>query len=350
MSKNKLIKYILIVFLILPLISFAGTQKKENHKVIKGDTLWGIANKELKDPFTWPEIWKENKWIKNPDLIYPGQIIKIRSEFLKEEKSQAEVAPKPAATTIGKSVEEPTAEPAPVPPEPAKEDVKEDVKKEEAQIKKHPISDRNLLMTSGYIAETIPGVGQIVKLPAGQTLLSTNDLFDVYINPPAKAGDKFYVIKSSERIRHPSTGEKIGYAITIKGIIEILGTKNDQTIAKVTKNFEEIMEGDTLVPYYEIDIPMTTGIFRSPDISGLIIAASNQFTFQSMLDTVYIDKGCKDGIEPGDIFKTMAVDNQAMPNGTIKVISCRDHTATAIIEKSNRALSPGNIFATMDKN
>lgn len=344
MSKSKFIKYAMIVFLILPLVSFAGTQNKEKHKVIKGDTLWDIAHKELNDPFTWREIWKENKWIKNPDLIYPGQIIKIRPqpELIQKEKSRKEVAPGPAGTTY--------EEPATAFQEPAKEDVKEEVKKEEAQIKKHPLIDRNLLMTSGYITETIPGVGQIVKLPAGQTLLSTNDLFDVYINPPAKAGDKFYVIKSSKIIKHPSTGEKIGYAITIRGVIEIVKTKNDQTIAKVTKNFEEIMEGDTLVPYYEIDIPMTTGIFRSPDISGLIIAASNQFTFQSMLDTVYIDKGCKDGIEPGDIFKTMAVDNQAMPNGTIKVISCRDHTATAIIEKSNRALSPGNIFATMDKN
>jgi len=44
------------------------------------DCLWNIAKKPdiYGDAFRWPKIWQKNReQIKNPDLIYPGQILKI---------------------------------------------------------------------------------------------------------------------------------------------------------------------------------------------------------------------------------------------------------------------------------
>lgn len=43
--------------------------------VKKGDTLWDISGRYLDSPWRWKEIWATNKQIKNPNLIYPNDIL-----------------------------------------------------------------------------------------------------------------------------------------------------------------------------------------------------------------------------------------------------------------------------------
>lgn len=46
------------------------------HIVAKGDTLWAIANRYVRDPWRYPELAKLSN-IKNPHRIYPGNKVKI---------------------------------------------------------------------------------------------------------------------------------------------------------------------------------------------------------------------------------------------------------------------------------
>jgi hypothetical protein len=48
------------------------------HTVIPRDTLWWISDKWYHDPVLWPAIYEINKSIiKDPDLIYAGQLFDI---------------------------------------------------------------------------------------------------------------------------------------------------------------------------------------------------------------------------------------------------------------------------------
>ncbi|AWB31519.1 LysM peptidoglycan-binding domain-containing protein [Clostridium botulinum] len=56
----------------------SNTNKPKTHTVSGNDTLWHIAKRYLGDGNKWPQIYNLNKdKIKNPNLIYTGQVLKL---------------------------------------------------------------------------------------------------------------------------------------------------------------------------------------------------------------------------------------------------------------------------------
>jgi nucleoid-associated protein YgaU len=62
------------------------------HSVVRGECLWRIAGYPTiySDPFLWPLIYSANRdHIKDPDLIFPGQVFSIPRDASKADKDKA---------------------------------------------------------------------------------------------------------------------------------------------------------------------------------------------------------------------------------------------------------------------
>jgi len=324
MQRKSYVSHMTLIFLFfLLLTSFLSAQMQEykDYTVLKGDTLWDISKKELKDPFLWPKIWKENPTITNPDKIYPKQKIKIPLYIVQKEISL------PATPKQEVEIK--------------KEELQKEIPKKTAPVKKEYLVDKNLLISSGYIAETIPSVGKIVDSQSEKNLLGKDDYAYIETNYPAKIGDKFYVIRSAEKVKHPESGDKLGYLIEVLGIAEVISQKNNVTKVKITTSYNDILIGSLLENFYEIEPPFAIDPPRKPDINGYIVTARYLRTINGTWDIVYIDKGRKDGLEVGDML-AITTGKYKEINGVIQVINLRESTGTVIVRKINKEVIKGD--------
>ncbi len=336
---KKISLMVILAFMVIAFSSLTSSGQDmefKEYKVLKGDTLWDISSKEIKDPFLWPKIWKENPDIKNPDRIFPSQMIKIPLRLIQKEQEEEAATEKASAVTETAKAE------------PKKEEQLKPVERKIEPVKKNYLADENLIISSGYItdyiAKEIKSVGKVTGSPSGKTLFGDNDFIYLKTDSDSNTGERFYIIRPTSLIRHPKTNKKIGSLIAVVGIAEIIGKENSFTKAKITKAYSDIRVGDLLDIFHEVKPIIETDAPRKPDISGFVIAAHQLRIITGAMDIVFIDKGSNDGLEIGDIMETTAVDKftNSRTAGTIQIISLKSSTAAAIIKKSESAIRIGD--------
>src|SRR5665647_3278 len=105
---------LLLALLTIPSVLLAAGQEEPTIYVIRqGDTLWGLSERFIKDPYYWPEMWSNNGQVTNPHFIYPGQKVRIfpdRLEFVPKEGAIINGQKSFLATTAAEAVQEVAAE------------------------------------------------------------------------------------------------------------------------------------------------------------------------------------------------------------------------------------------------
>ena len=241
---------------ILPLIAEEKKEGEGVYTIKKGDTLWDISAKFLKDPFLWPKLWQRNPYITNPHWIYPGNPIRLAPlgevKEVKKEEPKKVVEEKPKEVTEVKKME-----PPPAPPE---------EKKPEVVVEKSPVEEKpkNFLevRSAGFISDVEQkGIGIVLDSREGKNLMAEGDV--IYVTFKASesvlVGNKYTLFRSSEDVRHPLTGKKVGRRYNIMGNIQVIDQYGHFYTAKVVEAFDAIYKGDLIQSYIKEKMEIQEG-------------------------------------------------------------------------------------------
>lgn len=329
--------------------------------VVKRDTLWDISKRHLNNPFKWPGIWKLNPQIVNPDLIYPGDIVRIApggeveagSTGKKEsaatltaeaENGKTPVDLKVVALEPEKRVvlEQPVEEGASAKQAPAKSAEAEDTKVGSPTLDRKGFVSNYDLDSSGIVLESKEKKHFASK--GDEVFVSFKKKGDV------KPGGRYFVYTVGEKITHPSTKKEMGYIVDILGVLEVTRVTGVME-GKVEKSFKEIANGARLMPYKETVKEVLLADTFTNVRDGYILASLESRMFLSKGDVVYIDIGASGGIKTGnklriyrlgefvdDPISGKSVQLSDVELGELVVMEVGTATSSAIITKSLGAI------------
>jgi hypothetical protein len=259
----------------------------KDYVVRRGDTLWGIANLFLRDPWLWPEIWYVNPGIHNPHRIYPGDTVHLA--LASDGRTALQVV---RGTALPASRLEPLLRSAPL----------------ESAIATIPY---------GVIAAFLerPGVltrEQVKRAPYILALRGEHDIAgagdELYVKKldAQTTGARFSVMHVEEPLQDPQSGRKLGYLAIYTGTAQ-LTRPGEVAKAMLTDSARETLQGDVLIS----EDTSPTGDFKphlpARPISGVIVAIVEGEDVAGQYDVVALNRGSSDGLERGNVLKVEEV-------------------------------------------
>jgi len=366
------------------------------HMVRRGDTLWHISGTHLQDPKLWPQIWEKNKYIKNPNLIYPGDPISLPGkEGIAPMEKEAGVAPggAPRAEELAPSPEireegvisageaivapgkEEKAEEGVISAgeaivAPAKERepsvaVSEPSRFEIAAYRPAPMVTSQVVADSGFIGgdEILRERRRIVRPlePIDELSAGTQVIVNIGLQDHVMPGDKFSILRPVRKVYHPLRRGRLGTLIWNVGWLQIQEVMADSSKAEIAYSYIPVRVGDRLVPHQVFPFPMDSKPQPTAMQMRGYIVASREERILGERDIVYIDLGKKQGISPGDVFSISRA--ETMPKGStprgaqptvsrmgeLVVLRTEVETSSALISRSEDPIRRGDRIALEKK-
>lgn len=260
------------------------------YTVVKGDTLWDISAKFLKEPWRWPEIWNMNRsQISDPHWIYPGDVISLTYDA----DGNPRLSINAGASTGG------TVKLSP-------------------QIRTQPLSQSIPSIPARVIGPFLsqPLVIEEDQLAGAPRIVATEDE-RVIVGAGNRAyaaglradqGIKWQIYRPGKALKDPVSEEILGYEATYLGEARVSRfgeTRDEGSTIEVSKSAFEIARGDRLTPTSEVPVPSYSP--RAPDkqMKGSIVALPGDVSEGAQYSVVVVGLGKRDGIEVGHVLATM---------------------------------------------
>lgn len=250
---------------VLPGLTQETKETEGVYTIKKGDTLWDISSKFLKDPFLWPKLWEKNPYISNPHWIYPGNSIRLTAvepakgeapQPVKKEETPKAAEGKPQEAVEEPGVKEPEVEKVESPTSPPAEKKQEEVAEVKPEVKPAPVDEKPVyfreIRSAGFVSNLeYRGIGIVLESREGKNMMSAGDILYVTLKTAESIaiGNKYTVFRAGEEVRHPITEKRIGRKYNIIGNVQVIDQQGKFFTAKVIESFDAIMRGDFLQPY-----------------------------------------------------------------------------------------------------
>jgi hypothetical protein len=275
----------------------------DRYTVQKGDTLWDISGKFLKEPWRWPEVWRLNKdQIKNPHLIYPGDVI-----VLDRNAGQLSLDQGPTRKLTPRVRGEQTEQAIPSIPASAIE----------------PWLSRPLVIEENGLA----GAPRIVATEEGRFNIGTGSR--AYVSGMGASPEKAWLIyRQGAPLLDPDTNKVLGYEAVYLGSARVIRTGEPATVY-INQATQEIGPGDRLIPAGRPELLTYVPKAPATDVRGRVIAVYGGRSDVSLLGAetpalaspqpvasvagfdarreagplmiVSLNRGARDGLTPGDV-------------------------------------------------
>jgi hypothetical protein len=271
----------------------------ERYTVVKGDTLWDIAGKFLRDPWFWPEIWQVNPQIANPHLIYPGDVISL-----------VYVGGQPRLTLERGGAVASTA----LPPGMSAERLSPHVRVE-------PLGQAITTIPYDAIApflsrptvlskDDINGAPYVLAIQGDHIVGGRGQKIYARGHDDLPGGTSYAVYHVGEPYRDPDTHDVIGYEGIYVGQGQVIRTGDPSTLM-LTDSAREAMAGDRLLPV-EVDAPLNFyPSAPSTAVEGRIVAVVDGLSRIGQYHVVVLNRGAKDGLEQGHVLEIFQSDGVA---------------------------------------
>ena len=245
----------------------------DRHIVVRGDTLWGISAKFLKDPYRWGEVWRLNaEEIRNPHRIYPGQVIVL-------DRSGAQPRLKLATVTV-----------------PRREYI-EPLKKGIPSIPPQDIepflSEPQVLDKDGLAAAP-----RVVALQNDRVIAGAGDtIYTTEVTTPNKV---WQIFRPGKPLLDPDTKEILGYEAVFLGTARMTQGGNPSSFLVLTSK-QEIARDDRLLVAPRQDVVNYVPHAPSTMIHAKVLAIYSGVNFGGPQSVVTLNRGKADGLEPGHV-------------------------------------------------
>ncbi len=335
----------------------------DTYTVRPGDTLWDLSGRFLNNPWYWPKIWSYNPEIANPHWISPGNLLRF---FQSAEDAPGQVAP------VNPEVAEEEEEPA-APVRELEDLARVDLQRGPSEEEKDAVAVAGPYKI-GYVGPRTAGAshdafvtpreleesGSIRAAFEEHTLLTARDRAYATFKAKGavKVGETYAIYRTIRQVKHPVTGEMMGYQSVILGAAKVVAVNDKAATLAITASYDAIERGDLLGPWAQKPYRAVPNKPNAKHLEGFLVTSPVEVLTQlAEHHIVFVDKGKADGVEEGNRFTVVRAGDPRGAEGTIPkwdatlpvedvgsllVVDVKEHASAALVTRSLSELAPGD--------